>query len=427
MPLSVDDLTARLLRHVAAVRRNLGEPAQDVRPGDRFADLLDSMGMVEFLALVGRDCGLTPAAVEEAVGHRFGTVAEVAECLAGAGLTTGPADFVAPAPESLAAPACWLGATAVRLPERVQPAAELDAALGRPAGWLERHAGIRQRRVWGDEDPLTAAAAAGRDALDQAGVLPEEVGALLVASEAPPRLLGLAAELHARLGLRPETAALEVGGACTGSLAAVWLLQGQLPRLGVGVVVALEAPSRFLRVQPGPAGEAAALFGDGVAAAVLGADAPGPESSPVGPVWLGTDGSAAGLVRVEGTAPDPLEVRLEGRALAGRAVHVMAEQVRELAGRHGLAVGDLEGVLAHGGNGRMPALVARELGLPAERVWSATPDLGNLGSASLPVVWALRASRPAGPVAWTAAGAGLTWAAALVGHPVRAAAPGGRP
>jgi len=96
-----------------------------------------------------------------------------------------------------------------------------------------------------------------------------------------------------------------------------------------------------------------------------------------------------------------------------RAVRAMAKGVRKAARRCGLTAADLAAVVAHGGNGRMPALLARQLGLPSERVRSATQRTGNLGSASLPAAWALQGEIPGGPVAWTAAGAGLTWAAAI--------------
>jgi 3-oxoacyl-[acyl-carrier-protein] synthase III len=106
---------------------------------------------------------------------------------------------------------------------------------------------------------------------------------------------------------------------------------------------------------------------------------------------------------------------MDGQALAERAIRAMAERVRELASAHGLVVGDLAAVVAHGGNGRMPALLARTLGVPAERVWSTAAQLGNLGSASLPAAWANRRPAPRGPVTWVAAGAGLTVAGALTG------------
>jgi 3-oxoacyl-[acyl-carrier-protein] synthase III len=57
-----------------------------------------------------------------------------------------------------------------------------------------------------------------------------------------------------------------------------------------------------------------------------------------------------------------------------------------------------------------------QLNLPPERIWSQTANTGNLGSASLPVAWAMHPERPTGPIAWAAVGAGLTWAAALTGE-----------
>ena len=106
---------------------------------------------------------------------------------------------------------------------------------------------------------------------------------------------------------------------------------------------------------------------------------------------------------------------MDGPALASRAVRAMAQAVRAVTRDHGLCVSDLEGVVVHGGNGRMPALVARELGLPIERVFSCTADTGNLGAASLPASWAALPSPPHGPVVWTGVGAGLVSGAALTG------------
>ena len=94
----------------------------------------------------------------------------------------------------------------------------------------------------------------------------------------------------------------------------------------------------------------------------------------------------------------------------------MALSVRQLASRHGLELAGLAGVVAHGGNGRLPGLLARKLGLALDRVWSETSKTGNLGSASPPVAWAVRHPRPQGPVIWTAVGAGLMWGAAMVGE-----------
>src|SRR5207248_10559988 len=111
----------------------------------------------------------------------------------------------------------------------------------------------------------------------------------------------------------------------------------------------VEAPSCYLRAAPAPAGEAAALFGDGAAAAIVCREPAGPEAVALGEVLLGTDGSAAHLLQVHRGDSGALEVRMDGAALAGRAVRAMAGVVRELARRHGLTPADLGGVVTHGG------------------------------------------------------------------------------
>jgi 3-oxoacyl-[acyl-carrier-protein] synthase-3 len=420
MNVTVEEWTAHLLDCVRRVQSELGlAVAAPDGPDCRFADVLDSMGLVEFLVILAEDCATTTAAIEACVGHRFGTVAELAAAMRAAGFArqiavaaAHPRVATGPAPPSSVP--CWIAAVAVQLPDTMQPAAALNAMLQRPPGWLENHAGLVGRRVWGDQDAVAAVAAAAREALATAGLLPEEIGALLVTSEAPPLLAGLAAALHHRLDLRPETVALEVGGACTGFLTSLWLGRALLARNGPVLIVAVEAASRYLYVGPGSAGEAAVLFGDAAGACVLCAQPPGSGAVRLLDVVCGADGHGGHLLQVDPVPGGTVALHFDGRALAARAVRTMAQAVRDLARQHGLALADLAAVVAHGGNGRMPALLARQLGLPPARAWSETANFGNLGSASLPVAWAAHPP-PRGPVAWTAVGAGLTWAAALTG------------
>jgi 3-oxoacyl-[acyl-carrier-protein] synthase-3 len=417
---NADDLARYLLEGIRRVQQELGwtGPApRDVH--ERFADLLDSMGLVEFLLQVADDCGTTPEAIEACVQRQFGTIAELATAMQAAGLSPRgqPPSMAMPSspPSGVSRPGFgfWFGATTAKLPATVQAAEEIDAILQRPSGWLRKRAGIESRRLWGTEDPLVAAIAAGRECLSRAGLRTGDVGALLVTSEAPPLLLGLAATLQHRLGLLAGTPALEVGGACTGFLAALWFGRPLLPRTGPILVIAVEAPSRLLQLEPGPAGEAAALFGDGAAACILCDQSVGDDAVPVMDVVVGADGSGAHLLGVERTT-NTFALRMRGQALAERAVRVMADRGHALLKQHGLALAEVRAVLAHGGNGRMPALVARRLGYPAEHMWSETARVGNLGSATLPAAWAKRGP-VAGPVLWTAVGAGLTWATALTG------------
>lgn len=285
--------------------------------------------------------------------------------------------------------------------------------MHRPPGWLEEHAGIEARYLWGGDDPLDAAARTAQDCLRQAELSPSAVGALLVTSEAPPLLTGLAAALHARLGLPSEAVALEIGGACTGLLSAVWTAQHFLSDMTAVLVIAIEAPSRWLSLSPTAVGEAAALFGDAAAACLLTSQPVGSNFLYLRDIVLGTDGDSGPLLRVEMTGGHGAELHMDGIALAHRAVRTMADAVRNLCTRNGLAVDQLAAVIAHGGNGRMPGLLARRLNLPPQLVQSETARTGNLGSVSLPVAWIARNPSVSHPVVWTAVGAGLQWGAAL--------------
>jgi 3-oxoacyl-[acyl-carrier-protein] synthase-3 len=408
------DPLPHILRRLSEVRANLGLEPLPAGPHTRFAEALDSMGLVELVGVLAEDCGVSPDAIEGASSRRFGTVADLAAALTAAGLSVTGKLSTAKAPASPARrPLGWLSAVSAGLPARRRPSAELDALLGRPAGWLQDHAGIRTRCQWGDADPFHAAAAAGHACLEQAHLSPEAVGALLVTSEAPPMLAGLAGHLHGVLSLG-NAVPLEVGGACTGFLNALWTARHLLPAVRTALLVALEAHSRWLAVRPGPAGEAAALFGDGAAACVLSDEPLAKNSLPLVDVVLGADPGRGHLLKVRLVPEGGAELEMNGPVVARLAVQSMARAVKEVAGRHGLAPADLEAIVVHGGNGRMPALVARALGVPAERVCSRTAETGNLGSASLPVAHAALA--PArGPVAWAAVGAGLLWGAALFG------------
>lgn len=410
-------VVARLLARLNQVREQLGQGSLAADADTRFADALDSMGFVEFLTLTAEDCGVPVEAIEQATGRRYGTVGELAVMLDAEGISS-PARSVSEGTFPLLAlragkPSAWLAAAAAALPILRQPASAINALLHRPPGWLEEHAGIEARCLWGEDDPLDAAVRSAKDCLQQAGLSPAAVGALLVTSEAPPLPIGLAAALHASLGLPAESAALEIGGACTGFLTALWTARHLLRDTAAVLVIAVEAPSRWLALSPTPAGEAAALFGDAAAACLLTAQPMNGGALCLRDVVLGTDGTAGPLLRVEMETGRGAELHMNGIAVAHRAVRAMADAVQQLCVRNNLTVDSLAAVFAHGGNGRMSSLLARRLGLPPARVCSETARTGNLGSASLPVAWAARDPSGTHPVIWTAVGAGLQWGAAL--------------
>src|SRR5262249_30841032 len=153
------ELRTLILRELRAVRRALG---LDPLPDDgslRFADALDSMGLVELLGRLADECGVEVEEVEHAAGRRLGTGEGLARDLAAAGWRRTPAGRFRASGEpshSRGGPPTpgltWLVSASAQLPARRQTAAELDVQLGRPPGWFEGHTGITGRGVWVEED-----------------------------------------------------------------------------------------------------------------------------------------------------------------------------------------------------------------------------------------------------------------------------------
>src|SRR4051794_35966554 len=126
---ATQDCLRHLLRRLGEVQENLGFEMTNGDPASLLADEVDSMGLVELVAVLAEDGGVRPEVIEQAVGHRFGTVAELAEALASAGLTfrdhAGVIEASAatgPAARCAGKTSCWLGAVTLRLPETVERA-----------------------------------------------------------------------------------------------------------------------------------------------------------------------------------------------------------------------------------------------------------------------------------------------------------------
>jgi 3-oxoacyl-[acyl-carrier-protein] synthase-3 len=420
--MTIHELTDCLLTRLREVQARLGTDVT-ASPDAAFADAVDSMGLVEFVGVVASDCGVRPDEIEQAVQRRFTTIANLAAAMHAARLLPRSAArqttfAFADEPVKKAPPAAWLANWRV-VPMDVEPSEDLDPLIDRPQGWLKQHAGIRSRWYWLDNDSAEQSATHAANACLQQlparhrhQTLPR---ALLVTGESAPRPLGQAAALHHRLGFPPDVTALDVGGACVGLLNCFWLAQRLVRPREHALIIALEAHTTWLSLRAGPEGEAAALFGDAAGACVMTAGA-SPGALPLLDVRLGCDGSAGSLVEVSFDAPLPPVVRMDGPALALRAVDKLSEVVRDACEANGVRVEELEAVYVHAGNGRMPPLVARKLNLPDDRVVSTTAFSGNLGSASL--LAALRHRPPtSGPVVLAAVGAGLNWGAALLGAP----------
>jgi 3-oxoacyl-[acyl-carrier-protein] synthase-3 len=315
------------------------------------------------------------------------------------------------------------------LPPKVVTNDDLAKTLETSDEWIYSHTGIRARHVAeADDCTSTMAAKAARRALEAAGVTPEEIGLIIVATSTPDynTFPSTACLVQDALGC-PAAGAYDLQAACAGFIYA--LEQGRCWALAhPDRKVLVIGAETLTRVVDWTDRATCILFGDGAGAVVLGAEADEP-AQPASHSLLGADGSGFGFITREGgtrIAPAPGQVpiphlTLQGRAVFNFAVKTMDTVVRRLCETSGHGPGDLDRIFAHQANGRILEAVARRMELPMDKFFLNIETTGNTSAASVPVALdeAVRngALKEGDRICLVGFGAGLTYGGLVMNWP----------
>jgi len=311
------------------------------------------------------------------------------------------------------------------------PNDDLVAAIDSSDEWIQQRSGIRTRRWAAEHETVQSmSVAASREAIEQAGIAPEQIDAVIVATVTHMlQTPALAPAVAHELGLsRP--AAFDVSAACAGFCHAVALasdmIRGGSARYAL--VIGVEKLSDI--TDPVDRGTAF-IFADGAGAMVIGpADEPG-----IGPVVWGSDGEQFDLIRQRedwrdvaarvggdgGEAGMPHLV-MQGNAVFRWAAFEMAKVAQETLDRTGIGVADLDVFVPHQANMRIIDAMARSMKLPDHvRIARDVADQGNTSAASVPLALhrlvADGEARSGDLALLIAFGAGLAYAAQVVRVP----------
>lgn len=302
---------------------------------------------------------------------------------------------------------------AMAVPEQVVTNAAVAEGAGVTEQWIVHRTGVHERRhVVEGERLQDLATAAGRRALDEAGLAASEIDLVLVATVGADELLPNAAPLVAMdLGAH-RAGAMDLGAACTGFLSALSLAAAQVEcgRCEHVLLIGADVLSRF--TDPSDRGTAA-LFADGAGAVVVGAARGGPGL--IGHIALHSDGTGAGAICA---TQDEKIIRMQGHDTFKAAVHRLSESTLEAVERVGLELDDIGLFVYHQANARILAAVGERLGVDRERVIDCIDRYGNTSSATLPIALADARERgmlePGMNVLLAAFGAGFTWGAGVI-------------
>ncbi|WP_437437989.1 beta-ketoacyl-ACP synthase III [Streptomyces olivoreticuli] len=317
-----------------------------------------------------------------------------------------------------------LGIGAYR-PHRVVGNDEVAARTGRTAEWIERRTGIVERRyAAADETVVDMAVEAARKAAADAGVAPDAVDAVVLASMSGMRQTpGGAAEIADRLGSR--AAAFDLNAACAGFCYALALAASSV-RDGSARHVLVIGSDKMTDIVGPEDPSTAILFADGAGAMVVGPR----EEDGLGPVVWGSDGSRGGLIAHsanwlryrDSPGTEWPTMRMAGPEVFRWAMEEMPEVARRALDAAGVRPADLGAFVPHQANLRMIEAVAGRLELPAHvAVARDVVNAGNTSAASIPLAVArLRESGTVGRgdlALFLGFGAGLTWGAQVVRLP----------
>jgi 3-oxoacyl-[acyl-carrier-protein] synthase III len=308
-----------------------------------------------------------------------------------------------------------LASVAMAVPEQVIGNDVIAEGAGVTEQWIVHRTGVRERRHIREGERLSdLALAAGRDALDAAGLEAADLDLVIVATMAADELTPNAAPLVAHELGAHGAGAMDVAAACTGYLSALSLAAAQVEggRCDNVLLIGADVLSRF--TDPGDRGTAA-LFADGAGATVVTpADGRGGR---IGHIVLRSDGAGASAIQADhgGT------IVMQGHDTFKAAVHRLSESTLEAIKREELSLEDVDLFVYHQANARILAAVAERLGLERERVIDCIDRYGNTSSATLPIALAEAQERgmlrPGATVLMGAFGAGFTWGAGVIEWP----------
>ena len=309
------------------------------------------------------------------------------------------------------------------LPARVVENAEFEAWLDTSDDWIRSRSGIERRHFAAEgEHTSHLAIAAARAALADAGLGPEALDAIIVATSTPDLTFpSVATMVQAEIGMQAGFA-FDVQAVCSGFVYGLANADA-LIRAGMARRVMVIGAETFSRIMDWTDRGTCVLFGDGAGALILEAQ-PGEGSSAdrgVLSVDLNSDGRHGGILHVDGgvsTTGTAGQLRMQGKEVFRHAVEKLAATAGTVLDRAGIAPEALDWLVPHQANLRIIKGTAVKLGLPMDRVVVTVQDHGNTSAASIPLALAVAHAdgrlKRGDLVLTEAIGGGLAWGAVLL-------------
>lgn len=313
----------------------------------------------------------------------------------------------------------FIRGTGAYLPQRVLTNDDLARMVDTSDEWIRERTGIEQRHIAADGE-LTSdlATAAAREALSNAGLGPDDVDLIIVATTTPDQTFpATATAVQAKLGVT-NGAAFDVQAVCSGFLFALATADSML-RQGLFSTAIVIGAETFTRILDWSDRSTCVLFGDGAGAAVL-QTGPGGDDEGIIAHHVRTDGRRSDLLYVDGGVSSTGtigHVRMQGNQVFKHAVTNISNAIAAVLEETGRSIDDIDWFVPHQANQRILNGVARKMGLEESKVVSTVARHGNTSAASIPLALHTAISdhriKKGDLVLSEAMGGGFSWGASL--------------
>lgn len=312
------------------------------------------------------------------------------------------------------------------VPERVLTNADLERIVDTNDEWIKSRTGISARHIMADHQSTSDLAwEAAKAALEDAGLVPDDLDLIIVATCTPDMLFpATACIVQEKLGIKGKPA-FDLEAACSGfiyglAVGAQFIAAGLYENV---LVVGAEAMSRVINWQDR---NTCVLFGDGAGAAVL---RPTEKSRGILSFHLGADGAGADLLKMpaggaampataETVANESHYLCMSGNEVFKFAVRVMEDAALKSLAKAGISKDEVNFVVPHQANMRIVDAAMRRLNLPMDKAYVNLDRLGNMSSASIPValdeLYRTNRLNKGDILVLVGFGAGLTWGSAVI-------------
>ncbi|WP_462408977.1 beta-ketoacyl-ACP synthase III [Neobacillus sp. Marseille-QA0830] len=295
------------------------------------------------------------------------------------------------------------------LPEKVVSNFDLEKMMDTSDEWIRTRTGIEERRIAADDmDTSDMAFAAAQKAIQDAGITPEEIDLILVATVTPDTPFpSVSCKIQERLGAW-NAAAMDISAACAGFMYGV-VTAKQFIESKTYKYVLVVGVEKLSKITDWSDRNTAVLFGDGAGAAIIGSVS---EDRGILSFELGADGTGGKHLYQDEY------IIMNGREVFKFAVRQMGESCIHVLEKAGLGKEDVDFLIPHQANIRIMEASRQRLDLPPEKMSKTVHKYGNTSAASIPIsiVEELEAGKIKDDdlIVMVGFGGGLTWGAIAI-------------